>query len=130
MGCALGLLASSTARAASGAAEGASQEVILLIAAIGIAYLIAHFLVEWLQDRFLFTTGSEYMLIGVLLGPATHSLLVDQLGLRVPQVVSEDAMLQLGPLIELAIVVTVVLGLGAAGLWGFLSSADLAGGMS
>ncbi|MCB9798081.1 MAG: hypothetical protein H6741_35840, partial [Alphaproteobacteria bacterium] len=103
MGCALGLLASSTARAASGAAEGASQEVILLIAAIGIAYLIAHFLVEWLQDRFLFTTGSEYMLIGVLLGPATHSLLVDQLGLRVPQVVSEDAMLQLGPLIELAI---------------------------
>lgn len=103
LGCALGLLASSTAYAAGGGGEGASQEVILLITAIGIAYFIAHFLVEWLQDRFLFTTGSEYMLVGVLLGPATHSLMVDQLGLSVPQVVSESAVLQLGPLIELAI---------------------------
>lgn len=34
------------------------------------------------------------------------------------------------PSLLLAIVATVVLGLGAAGLWGFLSSADLAGGMS
>ncbi|MCB9795772.1 MAG: hypothetical protein H6741_24010 [Alphaproteobacteria bacterium] len=104
LGAAVGVLAAPRAFAAGGGAEeGASQEVILLIGAIAIAYLIAHFVVEWLQERFFFTTGSEYMLVGVLLGPATHSLLVGQLGLHVPQVVSEDAVLQLGPLIELAI---------------------------
>ncbi|MCB9762390.1 MAG: hypothetical protein H6739_21515 [Alphaproteobacteria bacterium] len=80
-----------------------NQEVLILLGAVAAAYLIAHFVVEWLQDRFLFTTGSEYMLIGVLVGPSTHAVLTENTGLNLPQFVSEGAVLQLTPLMELAI---------------------------
>jgi len=65
--------------------------VLPLLAVAAIAYLLFHFVVKWLQDRFLFTTGSEYMLLGVLVGPVALDL------------ISEDTTRQLSPLTALAI---------------------------
>lgn len=59
------------------AASGASQEggtsglgtIVLLVMVIGVAYVLAHNVVERLQRRFLVVSGAEYLLLGVLLGP-------------------------------------------------------------
>ncbi len=40
-----------------------------LLAVILAAYLLAHVVFDRLQDRFLLTTGGEYILLGVLIGP-------------------------------------------------------------
>jgi hypothetical protein len=44
--------------------------VVLLVVLIGVAYVLAHNVVERLQRRFLVVSGAEYLLLGVLLGPA------------------------------------------------------------
>lgn len=44
--------------------------VVVLLGMVAAAYLLTHFVVEWFQRRFLLITGIEYMLLGVLLGPA------------------------------------------------------------
>lgn len=80
-----------------------NNEVLILIAAVGAAWLIAHFVVGWLQDRFLFTTGSEYMLIGVLLSPAAFGGLAGAFGWEASPPVSETTLTQLYPIMELAI---------------------------
>ena len=41
-----------------------------LLLAVTAAYLLAHFVVDKLQHRYFFTTGGEYLLLGVLVGPA------------------------------------------------------------
>ncbi len=56
-----------------------------------LAFLLFHFVVKWAQGRFLFTTGSEYMLLGVLVGPAVVDL------------IDEQSLRQLSPLMSLAI---------------------------
>jgi hypothetical protein len=62
------------ARAASG--SGANDDggdlgiVVLLVLLIGVAYVLAHNVVERLQRRFLVVSGAEYLLLGFLLGPA------------------------------------------------------------
>jgi hypothetical protein len=43
--------------------------VVLLVIVIGVAYVLAHNVVERLQRRFLVVSGAEYLLLGVLLGP-------------------------------------------------------------
>jgi hypothetical protein len=62
-----------TARAASsGKTEGPTGDlgtVVLLVVVIGVAYVLAHNVVERLQRRFLVVSGAEYLLLGVLLGP-------------------------------------------------------------
>ncbi|MGB5368516.1 MAG: hypothetical protein WBN14_19800 [Polyangiales bacterium] len=62
------------AHAASGAgAPGIAGElgtVVLLVLVIGVAYVLAHNVVERLQRRFLVVSGAEYLLLGFLLGPA------------------------------------------------------------
>ncbi len=64
----------SVAHAASGAARngGAGElgTVVLLVIVIGVAYVLAHNVVERLQRRFLVVSGAEYLLLGFLLGPA------------------------------------------------------------
>ncbi|MCB9677573.1 MAG: hypothetical protein H6737_20875 [Alphaproteobacteria bacterium] len=42
----------------------------VLLTMVGVAYLMARFVVNRLQRRFLFVSGLEYILLGVLLGPA------------------------------------------------------------
>jgi hypothetical protein len=44
--------------------------VVLLVLVIGVAYVLAHNVVERLQRRFLVVSGAEYLLLGFLLGPA------------------------------------------------------------
>ena len=62
------------ARAASGAgpsdSAGELGTVVLLVVVIGVAYVLAHNVVERLQRRFLVVSGAEYLLLGFLLGPA------------------------------------------------------------
>lgn len=43
--------------------------VVLLLGMVAVAYLLAHFVVEWVQKRFLVVSGFEYILLGVLIGP-------------------------------------------------------------
>ena len=62
-----------------------------LLAVAAAAFLLFHFVVKWLQGRFLFTTGSEYMLLGVLVGPAALDL------------IDAETVRQLSPLMSLAI---------------------------
>lgn len=63
------LLFASPAHAAGGGADAGSLAlVVLLIAVVGFAYLMTHFLVDWLQRLFLVATSVEYLVLGVLLG--------------------------------------------------------------
>lgn len=51
---------------------GAARElgtIVLLVMIIGVAYVLAHGVVDRLQRRFLVVSGAEYLLLGVLLGP-------------------------------------------------------------
>lgn len=45
------------------------QTVLLVIAIAGSAYVLAHFVVERLQARVLMSSGVEYLILGLLLGP-------------------------------------------------------------
>jgi len=45
------------------------QTVLLVIAIAGIAYVLAHYVVERLQARILMSSGVEYLILGLLLGP-------------------------------------------------------------
>ncbi len=60
------------ARAASesGDGRGAGElgTVVVLVVLIGVAYVLAHSVVERLQRRFLVVSGAEYLLLGILLG--------------------------------------------------------------
>jgi hypothetical protein len=62
------------AHAASGAVQNGTERelgtVVLLVVVIGVAYVLAHNVVERLQRRFLVVSGAEYLLLGFLLGPA------------------------------------------------------------
>jgi len=62
------------AHAASGSVPNDNADdlgtVVLLVIVIGVAYVLAHNVVERLQRRFLVVSGAEYLLFGFLLGPA------------------------------------------------------------
>lgn len=62
------------AHAASGAANAEGRgdlgTIVVLVVVIGVAYVLAHNVVERLQRRFLVVSGAEYLLLGFLLGPA------------------------------------------------------------
>lgn len=62
--------AKDAADAAEHASGGGAGGALLLIVFVAVAYLLAHFVVHRLQRRFLFVSGLEYVLLGVLLGPA------------------------------------------------------------
>ena len=69
--CALTLLTAPIAANAGGAAPAADGSMALLLTilgAISAAYLAAHFLMERVQRRWLVTSGSEYVLLGIFLG--------------------------------------------------------------
>jgi len=69
---ALTLAASSLASGGSDshAPESSATTILLFVGLIGGAYLLAHFVVEVLRQRYLFVSGLEYMLLGAVLGPA------------------------------------------------------------
>lgn len=54
--------------AGAGPDSGTLTTVIVLIAVIGVAYLMTHFVVDWLQKLFLVSTSVEYLLLGLLIG--------------------------------------------------------------
>jgi hypothetical protein len=69
--------ASAVTRAGSGPSElGAAAMAVGLTLAVALAYLLAHFVVGRLERRFLVLSGPEYVLLGVLLGPAVPALRV------------------------------------------------------
>ncbi len=59
-----------------GDAGGAGElgTVVVLVVLIGAAYVLAHNVVERLQRRFLVVSGAEYLLLGVLIGPAVFPI--------------------------------------------------------
>ena len=66
-----------TALAASGAEppgnEGGDSDllrVLFLLGAVGVMYLVTHTIAAWFQRTFLFRTGFEYVVLGIVLGPA------------------------------------------------------------
>ena len=64
-----------------------------LLLVVTAAYLLAHFAVDRLQHRYFFTTGGEYLLLGVLIGPASPAFTV----------LDDQVLRQLAPLMSLAI---------------------------
>lgn len=78
-----------TALAESGghaAGPSATGSVLGGLVLVGVAYFIAHFVVDRLQRQFLFVSGAEYLLLGILLGPAGAKALTvfDNLGALAP----------------------------------------------
>lgn len=51
-----------------------SAPLVLVLVVVG-AYLAAHLAFEWIGRRFLVVSGAEYLLLGVLLGPAVSGLI-------------------------------------------------------
>ena len=69
----------SIARAAGGGGghdgtNTALTTVVTLVLGAGAAYLLAHFVVDGLQKRFLINTNVEYIGLGILLGPAVAAI--------------------------------------------------------
>ena len=61
--------------AAGGAPSGGTLPIVVgLVFAVGVAYLLTHFVVDKLQKRFLFVSGSEYVLLGLALGPLVPAI--------------------------------------------------------
>ncbi len=79
--------------------------VLTLLALVVVATLLAHFVLSRLQARFLYSTGGEYVLLGVLVGPQLPVLVAPFLGGEVAWqgLVSPDVLHQLSPLVSLAI---------------------------
>lgn len=73
------------------------QAVITLIVILAVGYLSAHYLIGKLQSRFFFTSGIEYLFVGILVGP---------LGM---EIMTPDVLNQLSPIMSMAI--------GAVGLF-------------
>ncbi len=78
---------------------------ITLLALVVAATLLAHFVLGKAQARFLYTTGGEYILLGVLVGPELPALVTALTGHPVAWqgVVHHEVLRQLAPLISLAI---------------------------
>jgi hypothetical protein len=63
------VLLSTPAFASGGGGSGGDLPVVVaLVTIVGVAYLLTHFVVDWLQRLFLVATSIEYLLLGVLLG--------------------------------------------------------------
>ena len=73
--------------------------VLSLIAVTVVAWLGAHVLLERVQQRWAITTGGEYLLIGVLVGPAFSGLI----GLPELTLITSEVLSDLAPLMALAI---------------------------
>ncbi|TNE86514.1 MAG: hypothetical protein EP330_22510 [Deltaproteobacteria bacterium] len=98
MGGALGIAISQAAWAAGGGGHGPAAEgedpmllVVFVVLAVGVAYVATHTIVERLHRRYLFVSGIEYILLGVLLGP------------YVPGVHAFEDMTGLSPIIALGV---------------------------
>ncbi|MEZ4253991.1 MAG: hypothetical protein R3B99_37770, partial [Polyangiales bacterium] len=71
-------IAPSPAFASGGAADdGTTLTVVLLLFGVACAYLLAHFVVDQLQARFLVLPGVEYLVLGLLLAAAVPSEVLD-----------------------------------------------------
>lgn len=70
----IGLLPSATALAGGGGSVDTLGPVVAVVGGVALSYLFAHFVVDRLQRRLLFVTGFEYILLGVLLGPAVPQI--------------------------------------------------------
>jgi hypothetical protein len=62
------LLPAPALAAGGGVDAGTLATVLFLVAAVGGAYLMTHFVVDWLQRAFLVSTSVEYLLLGLLVG--------------------------------------------------------------
>ncbi len=69
------------------------QNVLLLVTFVALAYVLAHRVVENLQRKFLVSNGAEYILIGLLLGPA----------MPWPPAIDEATLQTMSPMVTLAI---------------------------
>ena len=77
-----GLMATSVPTVARGGGASAGHDggteplatVVILVLGVGAAYLLAHFVVDGLQKRFLLNTNAEYIGLGILLGPAVAAI--------------------------------------------------------
>lgn len=73
------------ARAESEGDASSTAVVVMLLVMVAAAYLLAHFVVDRLQRRLLVVAGLEYIVLGILLGPAVPQLrALDDLSTMLP----------------------------------------------
>ena len=86
-GCAA-LCASQTAWASGGSALGKQlQGVLVLLGVIGVAYVIAHLIIDRVQRRFGLVTGIEYIVIGAIVGPVSGVMTASTVASFTPAIV-------------------------------------------
>ena len=64
-----GVARAASAKNSDGGSAGELTTVVIVVLVIGVAYVLAHNVVERLQRRFLVVSGAEYLFLGILLGP-------------------------------------------------------------
>lgn len=67
--------------------EDTLRPVLILLGVVMLAYVVAHVASDWLQKRFGFVTGVEYMVVGAILGPGVGLLSADMTSKFVPAIV-------------------------------------------
>ena len=86
-------LCASTAYASGDGGAGAQsanemfEDILVLFAVVGTAYVVAHVFLERIQRRFGLVSGVEYILLGVLVGPALQLLDAETLSKFTPALV-------------------------------------------
>lgn len=74
--------------AAGGGGGGqATADVLVILAVVGVAYAVAHLLLERLAERFGIATGVEYIVLGAILGPVLQWITLDTLTGLTPAIV-------------------------------------------
>lgn len=85
------LLVPSLAFAAGGGGGGGldpgQYRVLILLAIIGVAYLITHLVLERIAERYGFVTGVEYIVLGAILGPVLGLLDTETVSALTPAIV-------------------------------------------
>lgn len=89
--------------ASAGPSSDAMGAVLAVVVLVTLAYAVAHLFFDQLRARYLFTTGAEYIVVGLLLGPAVVPAIGEAMGWHWEGVMTPELLRQLNPVMSLAI---------------------------
>ncbi|MGM0559015.1 MAG: cation:proton antiporter [Myxococcota bacterium] len=80
-------LAADAAGGGSGALDETESRLLLLLAIIGVAYLVTHLVLERVAERYGFVTGIEYVVLGAILSPVLGLIETADINAMTPAIV-------------------------------------------